>query len=144
MADVKLDADELQLWQELVATVQRALGEYPPSVARMEVNHAEFTIEVHPRREDAAPILVSYAGTYEIHLEVGFTDAWIWQVDETPLPESLYRIVSGVMAGNFEEVGSFNASGRVRSPEGDLNFGTALLTPLPWRWRRRRQYAQYA
>lgn len=141
---MNLDADELQLWQELVAAVHRAVGEHAPSAARTEVNDAAFTIDVHPRREDAAPIAVSYAGTHEIYLEVGLTDAWIWQIDETPLPETLYRIVSGVMAGNFEEVGSFTAAGRVRSPEGDLDFGAALLAPLPWGWRRRRQYAPYA
>lgn len=101
-------------------------------------------MSVFPVREGAASIQVAYCGTYEIHLEVGLTDAWIWQVDDTPLPAWLDRIVSGVMAGNFEEVGSFNASGRVRSLEGDISFGAALLTPLPCRWRRRRQYLPYA
>ncbi len=139
-----LDPDELELWDDLVLVVQRSLAAYPADAARLAVNNTDFTMSVHPLQDGAASIQIDYCGTYEIYLEVGQTDAWIWQVDDTPLPEWLHRIVSGVMAGDFEEVGSFNASGRVRSVEGDISFGAVLLTPLPWRWRRRRKYLPYA
>lgn len=139
-----LDPDELELWDDLVLVVQRSLAAYPADAARLAVNNTDFTMSVHPLQDGAASIQIDYCGTYEIYLEVGQTDAWIWQVDDTPLPEWLHRIVSGVMAGDFEEVGSFNASGRVRSVEGDISFGAVLLTPLPWRWRRRRKCLPYA
>lgn len=131
-------------WPRLVAAVQRALAACPPDVATLIVNNEEHSIHIQPRNEDAAGVEISYWGTDEIYLCVGMTDSWIWDGPAGSVEQELYQILAGVMAGRFEEAGSFNAGGRVQAPRGEIRFGGSPVIPLPWRWRHRHTYPPYA
>lgn len=131
-------------WPRIVAAVQRALAAYPSDVATLVVNNEEQSIHIQPRNDDAAAVEVSYWGTDEIYLGVGMTDSWIWDGSAGSVEEELFQILAGVMAGRFEESGSFNAGGRVHAPRGVIRFGGSPVIPRPWRWRRRHTYAPYA
>lgn len=130
-------------WPRLVAAVQRALAAHPADVATLIVNDGERSIHIQPRSDDAAAVEINYWGTDEIYLGVGMTDSWIWDGPAGSVEEELYQILAGVIAGRFEEAGSFNADGRVRAPRGEIRFGGSPVIPLPWRWRRRHTYAPY-
>lgn len=131
-------------WPRLVAVVRRALAAYPPDAARLVVNNDEQSVRIQPRNDGAAAVEVSYWGTDEIYLSVGMTDSWIWDGAAGPVEEELCQILAEVMAGRFEEAGSLNASGRVRTPERETRLGGTPVIPRPWRWRRRHTYAPYA
>lgn len=93
------------LWLSLVAAVEKALGGHPPDAAQLTVNTPDLSIAIHPRREGAADIELGFNGIDEVYLEVGLTDACLWQVNATPLDETIYRIVAAVAAGKLEEAG---------------------------------------
>lgn len=131
-------------WTGIVAAVHRALSAYPPDIAVLTVSDEDLSIYIEPRNEDAAQVEIGFmAGTDEIYLGIGSTDCAIWDGPTRPVEEELYQILVGVMAGRFEEAGSFFVSGRVQAPHGEIHLGDTSLIPWPWRWRRRRTYAAY-
>lgn len=134
----------LTLWLSLVAAVEKALGGHPPDAAQLTVNSPDLSIAIHPRRDGAADIELGFNGIDEVYLEVGLTDTCLWQVNATPLDETVYRVVAVVAAGKLEEAGSFDATARIQTPQGELRFGATKLLPIPWSWRRRRTYAAYS
>jgi hypothetical protein len=136
--------DSFDRWSQVVAAAQRALQERPPDAATLVVDSEQQTIWIQPRDEQAAAVEIGYRGTDEIYLGVGLTESRIWEDASRPLEEELYQILAGVMAGRFEEVGSFDARGRVRAPRGEIRFGSTPLLPWSWRWRHRRAYAPYS
>jgi hypothetical protein len=112
---VDVDEQSLALWHNLVSAVERALADHPRNAAELNVDTEHLNIHVRPRRGEAADIDISFDGVDEVCLEVGLTEAHMWQVGPEPLDETIYRIVAAVAAGHIEEVGSFNATARSAS-----------------------------
>ena len=110
-----LNGAGLDLWRSLVSAVRRALGELPDDAAELTVDDENLNIHIRPRHQGAADIDIGFDGVDEVLLEVGLTDAHLWQVDSSPLDETIYRIVAAVAAGDIEETGSFTATARADS-----------------------------
>lgn len=94
----------------------------PQGVATVIVDTGGRSIHIQPASIDAAAVEIGYSGTDEIYL--GMTDSWIWDGPAGPVEAELYQILAGVVAGRFEESGSFNAGGRVQAPRGEIRLGS--------------------
>lgn len=143
MCPVEVDEDGRKQWEALVAAIKRALAERPPCAAQLTIDNDDLSLVVTPRNPEAAAMEVHFDGATEISFEVGVTDTNMWQYDETPLEEHLYRVAAGVMGGTLKEFGSFNATGRVQSTGGWIEFGNAPRLPWSWKWRRVHRHAPY-
>lgn len=143
MCLVEVDEDGRKQWEALVAAIERAMAERPTSAAQLTIDNDNLALMVTPRNPEAAVIEVHFDGATELVFEAGLADTSMWQADETPLEEHLYQVAAGVMSGTYEEIGSFNATGRVQSPGGWIVFGNAPLLPWSWKWRRVHRYAPY-
>ena len=141
---MELDEESKDLWRAVVAAAQRAVAQCPGNVAEIAVRDEDLSMEIRPRRGDAAGIEIGFNGIDEVYLRIGLTDAWLWQVDSKPLTETVHNIVAAVMAGSIEEAGSFTASARLQTPDGEVRLGSQQLLPIPWAWRLRRTYAPYS
>ena len=123
-----------------------ALAKHPTGAAlvtegRNEPNHTVWGMEVEPADPAAASVYVTFVGGDEVTIGFGKTHGYLWDNDPAALAEYVGRILDAVFAGDFEEAGWGDAFARVRLRDGTLlRIGNAHL-PLPWRFRRRRQYA---
>ena len=133
-------------WPLLQQAVHRALAPYPAGTATVVVDDEEPSIEVIPRNDRAATIVLSPAYEDEVNLSAGETDCYVWDDSPVRLAEEVYQILAGVMAGTLEECrdecGEMMA--RVDAPRGQISFGSASLLPVPWSWRRtKHRYEPY-
>ena len=136
-----------EAYQDAVrAAVHAALRPYGPDAAVVEEEQvaARWTIDVAPRRPDAARAGVAYWGGDEVTLEFGETHVYLWDDDPDALGREIGHLLAAVFAGDFEEAGRPGDSfARLRLPDGRTCSVGAMSLPLPWRLRRVRTYLPY-
>lgn len=84
---------------------------------------------------------VAHAADDEITLGIAETHVYMWDDDPAQLADEVQAVLSAVFAGRFEERGPYgDAAVRVLLADGRRWRGGRILAPIPWRFRRRRQY----